>query len=79
MVVVSLSSLPNERKEMRNISLNAHYIVLFQSPKDKQQVSILARQLNPGGVQEFMKSYKEATSTSPSRLPNARLKTDDRQ
>ena len=47
---------------MRNISLNAHYIVLFNSPRDKQQVSILARQVNPERVQEFMKRYEEATS-----------------
>ena len=49
-------------KEMRNISLNAHYIVLFKSPRDKQQIFMLARQINPGRVQEFMKSYEEATS-----------------
>ena len=47
---------------MRNISLNAHYIVLFKSPRDKQQISILARQVNPGRVQGFMKSYDKATS-----------------
>ena len=49
-------------KEMRNISLNVHYIVLFKSPRDRQQISILARQINPGRVQEFMKSYEKATS-----------------
>ena len=27
-------------KEMRNISLNVHYIVLFKSPRDRQQISI---------------------------------------
>ena len=32
----------------RNISLNTHYIVLFKSPRDKQQVLILARKVNPG-------------------------------
>ena len=47
---------------MRNISLNAHYIVLFKSPRDKLQVSTLARQVSPGKVQEFMRSYEEATS-----------------
>ena len=51
----------HQSKQTRNISLNAHYIVLFKSPRDKQQVSILARQVNPGYVQEFMKSYEEAT------------------
>ena len=48
-------------RETRNISLNAHYIVLFKSPSDKQQISVLAWEVNPGHVQEFMKSYEEAT------------------
>jgi hypothetical protein len=47
---------------MRNISLNAHYILMFKSPRDKQQIYMLARQINPGKVQEFMKSYEDATS-----------------
>ena len=51
----------HQGRETRNISLNAHYIVLFKSPRDKQQISVLARQINPGHVQEFMKSYEEAT------------------
>jgi hypothetical protein len=41
---------------MRNISLNAHYIVLFKLPRDKQQILMLARQINPGKVQEFMRT-----------------------
>ena len=52
----------HQGKEMRNISLNAHYIVLFKSPRDKQQISMLARQINPGKVQEFMRSYADAMS-----------------
>jgi hypothetical protein len=43
-------------------SLNAHYIVLFKSPRDKQQISMLATQVNPGRVQEFMRSYEDATN-----------------
>ena len=35
--------------------------MLFKSPRDKQQISVLARQVNPGHVQEFMKSYEKAT------------------
>ncbi len=36
--------------------------MLFKSPRDKQQVSILARQVNPGKIQKFMAAYEEATS-----------------
>ncbi len=42
--------------------MHAHYIVLFNSPRDKQQVSMLDRQVNPGKVQQFMAAYEEATS-----------------
>ena len=56
-VIYIVQNIFHQGKEMRNISLNAHYIVLFKSPRDRQKISILARQVNPGGVQEFMKSY----------------------
>jgi hypothetical protein len=48
--------------EIRNISLNAHYIVLFKSPRYKQYISMLSREVNHGRVQEFMRSYEDATS-----------------
>jgi hypothetical protein len=66
---------------MRNLSLNAHYIVLFKSPRDKQQISILARQVNPGKVQEFMKSYEDATSRTDHGylMLDLKPKTDDQQ
>ena len=40
---------------------DANYIALFKSPRDKQQILALARQVNHGHIQEFMKSYEEAT------------------
>ena len=61
-VIYIVQNVFHQGKEMRNISLNAHYIVLFKSPRDRQQIYILARQVNPGRVQEFMKSYEKATS-----------------
>ena len=48
-------------RETRNITLNAHYIILFKSPRVKRQMSVLVRQVNTRHVQEFMKSYDEAT------------------
>ena len=60
-VIYIVQNIFHQGKEMRNISLNAHYIVLFKSPRDRQQISILARQVNLGRVQEFMKSYEKAT------------------
>ena len=61
---------------MRNISLNAHYIVLFKSPRDRQQISILARQVNAGKVQEFMKSYQP---THGYLMLDLKTTTDDEQ
>jgi hypothetical protein len=65
---------------MRNTSLNAHYIVLFKSPRDKQQISMLARQIKPGRVQEFMRSYEDATSRPHGYLMlDLKPTTDDQQ
>ena len=61
-IIYIVQNIFHHGKEMRNISLNAHYIVLFKSPRDKQQIAMLARQINPGRVQELMRSYEEATS-----------------
>jgi hypothetical protein len=61
-IIYIVQNIFHQSKEMRNISLNAHYIVLFKSPRDKQQISMLARKINPGRVQEFMRSYEDATS-----------------
>ena len=61
-IIYIVQNIFHQGKQMRNISLNAHYIVLFNSPRDKQQISMLARQVNSGKVQEFMRSYEDATS-----------------
>jgi hypothetical protein len=54
-IIYIVQNMFHQGKEMRNISLNAHYIVLFKSQRDKQQVSMLARQINPRRVQELMR------------------------
>ena len=61
-IIYIVQNIFHQGKEMRNISPNAHYIVLFKSPREKQQISMLAKQINPGRVQEFMRSYEDATS-----------------
>ena len=61
-VIYIVQNIFHQGKEIRNISLNAHYNVLFKSPRDKQQVSTLARQVSPRRVQKFIRSYKKATS-----------------
>lgn len=45
---------------MRDISLNAHYLLLFKHKRDVSQIIRLASQICPGQSKEFMKIYKEA-------------------
>ena len=61
-IISIVHNIFHQGKKMRSISLNAHYIVLFKSPRDKQQISMLARQVNRGRVRELMRSYEDATS-----------------
>ena len=79
-VIYIVQNVFHQGKEMRNIGLNVHYIVLFQSPRDRQQISILARQVNSGRVQEFMNSYDKATSRPHGYLMlDLKPTTDDEQ
>ena len=41
-VVYITQNLFQQSKSSRTISLNAHYLVLFQSPRDKMQIKVLA-------------------------------------
>jgi hypothetical protein len=61
-IIYIVQNIFHQGKKMRNVSPNAHYIVLFMSPRDKQQISMLVRQVDPGRVQEFMRGYEDATS-----------------
>ena len=79
-IIYIVQNIFHQGKEMRNISLNAHYIVLFKSRRDKQQISIHARQVNPGRVQEFMRSYEDATRRPHGYLMlDLKPTTDDQQ
>jgi hypothetical protein len=46
----------------RTISLNCHYIVLFNNKRDVSQVSRLGSQIMPGKVRYFVDSFEKATS-----------------
>jgi Zinc finger, C2H2 type len=52
----------NKNKENRNISLNAHYMVLFKNVRDASQIQTLARQMYPGQSHLLLEAYKDATS-----------------
>jgi hypothetical protein len=48
-------------KNARTISLNCHYIILFQNLRDRSQVQRLGQQVFPGESQLLLESYKNAT------------------
>ena len=79
-IIYIVQNVFQQGKEMRNTGLNAHYIVLFKSPRDKQQFTMLARQINPEKVQEFMRSYEDSTSRPHGYLMlDLKPTTDDQQ
>lgn len=52
----------NQGKGCRDISLNAHYIVCFKNPRDRQQIRCLARQISPENPDFIQEAYNDATS-----------------
>ena len=49
-------------KFTRTLNLNSHYLVLFNNPRDKLQISTLARQMFPGKSSFFIEAYEDASS-----------------
>ena len=60
-VICLMQNLFYQGKESRTMSLNTQYLVLFKSPRDKQQISILARQMYPNRSHYFIEQYEKAT------------------
>lgn len=52
----------HQGKGQRDISLNAHYIVLFKNPRDKAQIRHLAQQVYPENTKFLQEAYKDATT-----------------
>ena len=84
-VILILQNLFYKGKEMRTISLNAHYMVLFKNPRDASQISHLARQMYPSKPKYMMEAYRDATSApygylfvdlKPDTPENMRLRTN---
>ena len=72
-------------KSSRSITLNASYLVLFKNPRDKHQISVIAKQMYPGNTQFFMDAFNDATSKphgyllvdlKPRTLEDYRLRAD---
>ena len=61
-VIFISQNLFDKNKENRTITLNAHYIVLFKSPRDARQVEHLARQMYPGNSKFMREAFTDATA-----------------
>ena len=60
-VIFILQNMFHRGKELRDMSLNSHYLVVFKSPRDSSQVNHLARQVFPGRVKYMQEAFEDAT------------------
>lgn len=60
-IIFIIHNLFHHGKEMRTLSLNSHYIILFKNPRDRLQISTLARQMYPGQSKFLVESFQDAT------------------
>ena len=58
-MVYITQNLFQQNKKTRTISLNAHYLILFQSPRDKKQIKVLTQQLQ---APHLTYAFNDATS-----------------
>lgn len=66
-------------KEGKSLRLNCHYLVLFKSPSDRQQIGTLARQMHPKNSHYIVEAYDDATRGPYSYLfLDHKPETDDR-
>lgn len=52
----------------RVVSLNTKYLFIFKNPRDKMEITSLARQVDPGKSKVFLNIFSEATSKPHSYL-----------
>jgi hypothetical protein len=62
-IFLLLQNLFPRGKESRDIALNSHYVTLFNSPVDRQQVNAFARRIYPNGTGRFLSVYDKAMQT----------------
>ena len=60
-VILIVQNFFHKGNQMRNITLNSHYIILFKNPRDKSIMTNIARQMYPGKIQAFNQVFEDAT------------------
>lgn len=73
-VIYLTQNLFHQGRGQRDISLNAHYIVVFKNPRDRAQIQHFARQLYPDNVKFIQEAYHDATN-----IPHGYLLIDLKQ
>ena len=64
-VIFILQNLFPKGKFMKDISVNATYIVLMTNPRDKLQIKTLSYQIDGDSGSFYFKCYKDATKDNP--------------
>lgn len=67
-IIFIVQNIFHQGKEMRNISLNCHYIIALKNPRDRQQILTLGRQLYPKKAKDFQAAFEMATKSPYSYL-----------
>jgi hypothetical protein len=61
-IIFIMQNLFTQKPGQRDISLNAHYIVLKKNPRDKMQISHLSRQVFPENPRFIQEAFLDATN-----------------
>jgi hypothetical protein len=56
-----IQNVHHQGKGQRDISLNSHYMVYFNNPRDRAQVANFARQVDPENPKFITEAYRDAT------------------
>jgi hypothetical protein len=60
-VIFMTQNLFVQGKQMRSVSLNAHYLIVFKNPRDKAQFACLSRQMYPSKQKFLIECFENAT------------------
>jgi hypothetical protein len=61
-VFLITQNLFSQGKYSRTISLNSHYMIIMNNPRDKLQIEVLARQMFPNKSKFLVEAYEDATN-----------------
>src|SRR5947208_16675572 len=59
-VIAINQNMFHQSKHSRDMALNSHYLIIFKNPRDKSQITYLARQLFPEKPKFVQDAYNQA-------------------